>query len=59
VDKIAINTKSNLLDDMQEGILEMPMTYGTVQTMALAHQQICAREDPWLIFFASTKTFGG
>lgn len=26
----------------------MPTTYGTIQTMARAYQQICAGEDPWI-----------
>src|SRR5437660_8007650 len=26
----------------------MPTTYGTIQTMTRAYQQICAGEDPWI-----------
>lgn len=26
----------------------MPTTFGTIQTMARAYQQICADEDPWI-----------
>jgi hypothetical protein len=26
----------------------MPTTFGTIQTIARAYQQICAGEDPWI-----------